>query len=170
LQKSFISLRDKFEDAGLKWCIFAGGAAHAYGSSRAITDIDILVKKSDLPKAEALGLSTDGRHVSFDSIDVVFELEIPVEGNVLRFFMDEEMEKRLRSGKLFGLTVPLVPLEDNIILKAILGRGPEQGKFDIQDICDMARNPIDRDYLQRRISFYKVGKIVLPLLSKLAIL
>lgn len=170
LQASLVTLKSMLVNAAVKWCIFAGGAAHAYGSPRPITDIDVLVKKSDLPKVEALGLHTDGKHASFDSIDVVFELPIPVRGRLISFLMDNEMEKRLKVGKVLGVTVPLVPIEDNIILKAMLQRGPKEGKSDIQDIRYMARNPIDPEYLRLKIRFYGIEESVLPVLSELGIL
>jgi predicted nucleotidyltransferase len=105
-----------------------------------------------------------------DSIDLVFEVGIKTESKIVRFFMDEEMQKNLRYRRLYELEVPVVPLEDNIILKAALGRGSDQGKFDLQDIIDMKKNSINHEYLKRRIKFYNVEEIVVPILSNLNIL
>ena len=171
LVNQFIRLKAEFEKARITWAIFAGAAAHAYGSTRRITDIDILVKKNDMRKVESvLGLSIRNMQTKVDSIDLVFEVGIKTESKIMRFFMDEEMQKNLRYRRLYELEVPVVPLEDNIILKAALGRGSDQGKFDLQDIIDMKKNSINHEYLKRRIKFYNVEEIVVPILSNLNVL
>ena len=88
----------------------------------------------------------------------------------MRFFMDEEMEKRLAYKLLCGVEVSIIPLEDNIILKAVLSRGLDQGKYDLQDIADMRKNVIDHEYLKKRILFYNVGGIVQQTLADLNVL
>ncbi|HYW00630.1 MAG TPA: nucleotidyltransferase [Candidatus Acidoferrum sp.] len=171
LVNQFFRLKAEFEKARITWAIFAGAAAHAYGSTRRITDIDILVKKDDMRKVESvLGLSISNMQTKVDSIDLVFEVGIKTKSKIMRFFMDEEMQKNLRYRRLYELEVPVVPLEDNIILKAALGRGSDQGKFDLQDIIDMKKNSINYEYLKRRIKFYNVEEIVVPILSNLNIL
>jgi len=171
LVNRFIRLKTKFEKVRITWAVFAGAAAHAYGSTRKITDIDILVKKNDMRKVESvLGLSIRNMQTSVDSIDRVFEVYFKAKNKIMRFFMDEEMQERLRYRRLYELEVPVVPLEDNIILKAALGRGSDQGKFDLQDILDMKKNSIDYEYLKMRIKFYNVEEIVVPILSSLNVL
>jgi isochorismate hydrolase len=51
-----------------------------------------------------------------------------------------------------GIQVPVIPPEDNILLKAIWGRGPEQGKHDWEDVeAMMAFVPsLDWEYLRWR--------------------
>ncbi len=171
LVNQFIRLKTEFEKVSITWAVFAGAAAHAYGATRKITDIDILVKKSDMRKIESvLGLSIRNMQTKVDSIDLVFEVDIKTKSKIMRFFMDEEMQKRLRYRQLYELEVPVVPLEDNIILKAALGRGSDQGKFDLQDIIDMKNDSINYEYLKRRIKFYDVEEIVVPILTKLNVL
>ncbi|MEM3760621.1 MAG: hypothetical protein QXZ02_05885 [Candidatus Bathyarchaeia archaeon] len=41
--------------------------------------------------------------------------EIVVDGEICLFFMDKEMEEKLEHRKLFGVEVPLIPVEDNMI-------------------------------------------------------
>jgi hypothetical protein len=52
-----------------------------------------------------------------------------------------------------SVTIPVIPPEDNILLKAIWRRGPEQGKHDWEDVQAMlAHAPaLDWDYLRWRI-------------------
>lgn len=44
------------------------------------------------------------------------------------------MAERIRWKQHFGVTVPVIPAENNIIFKAILRRGKEEGKHDIEVI------------------------------------
>jgi hypothetical protein len=48
--------------------------------------------------------------------------------------------------------LPVIPREDNILLKALLGRGPEQGKHDWADVeAMMAHAPsLDWNYIRWR--------------------
>ena len=69
------------------------------------------------------------------------------------------MIRRTRWEQLFGITVPVIPVEDNIVFKAILQRVEEQGKHDIEDIWRMASNEkIDLEYLEERIKKYRADK------------
>jgi hypothetical protein len=157
-------VKDRLERAGVCWAVFAGAAAHCYGSKRKVTDIDILVKSADLEKAKAVL-----RNIEF--VDVVADLEIVVDGETCLFFMDEEMEEKIQFRKLFGVEVPVVPVEDNIVFKAILQRTENQGKHDIEDICCMMKNEkIDIKYLRKRVRKYHAEMRVKPFLAGLGIL
>jgi len=106
-----------------------------------------------------------------EGVDVIADLEIKTKEGNCRIFMDDEMIKRLQWRQLFGVTVPVVPVEDNIIFKAILQRGEAQGKHDIEDIQRMAMGEmIELDYLEKRIRKYRAEKRVRPVLKRLGIL
>jgi len=159
-------MKEKLEKAEVQWVVFAGAAAYCYGSKRKVTDIDILVRLEDLGKAKAAlkGMDTEG-------FDIVPDLKIKTNQRSCRFFMDDEMIERIRRKQLLGETVPVIPVEDNIIFKAILQRGKDQGKHDIEDIKHMATNEkIDLEYLKKKIKKYHAEKRVKPLLKKLGIL
>jgi predicted nucleotidyltransferase len=166
-----IHLKTKLDRMNIVWAIFAGAAARVYGSTREITDIDILVKKNDMNKIEStLGIEFHNNQASVGSVHLVSEVSCTKHGRTMRFFMDEEMEKRLAYKLLCGVEVSIIPLEDNIILKAVLSRGLDQGKYDLQDIADMRKNVIDHEYLKKRILFYNVGGIVQQTLADLNVL
>jgi len=159
------AVRDKLEKAGVRWVIFAGAAAYCYGSKREVTDIDILVKLEDLDRAKAV------KDMNIEGFDVVADLEIKTNQGSCRFFMDDEMIERTKRKLLFGVTVPVIPVEDNIVFKAILQRGEDQSKHDIKDIQLMVKNEkINLEYLERRIRKYRAEKRVKPLLKRLGIL
>ena len=158
------NISDRLDKAGVHWTVFAGAAAHCYGSKRKVSDIDILVRGADLEKARAVLKNVDG-------VDVVADLEVNVEGETCLFFMNDEMEEKIQRRRLLDVEIPVVPVEDNVIFKAILQRTQKQGKHDIEDIQCMIKNEkIDLEYLKKRIQKYHAENRVKPLLKLLGIL
>jgi len=158
------AVRHRLDKTGTFWAVFAGAAAHCYGSARELTDIDILVRGRDLRKTRAALEGLEG-------IDVVADLELETDFGTCRFFMDDEMIRRVKRRTLLGVKIPVIPVEDNILLKAILQRGPEKGKHDIEDIRDMANNmKIDVKYLERRAGKCRATERVRPLLNELGVM
>jgi len=140
-----LAVKEKLNKAGVPWAIFAGAAAYCYGSRREITDIDILVKREDLEKAKVTLQDIDAK--GFDIIATP------------RFFLDEEMIRRTNWKKILEVTIPVTPVEDNIVFKAILQRGADQGKHDIEDIEFMIKNEhLDLEYLWKRMRRWRAEK------------
>jgi hypothetical protein len=163
LRSKLAVIKDRFDQIGVKWVIFAGVAAYCYGSNREITDIDILVKCEDLTKAR---IALKG--VGIEGFDIVCSAEIKIDDEIYPFFLDSEMIERINWKQLFGIRVPIISVEDNIVLKAILQRGEEQGKHDVEDICFMiAHEQIDMEYLRKRIRKCKAKKRVGPVIHAL---
>lgn len=87
------------------------------------------------------------------------------------FYMTTAAQRRTVLGDIDGWTVRYADPVDTILLKAILQRGPDQGKHDIRDIAAIAANTfIDQDYLRLRIDETGSAERVEPLLRKLRIL
>lgn len=158
----------RLDASGIPWAVFAGAAALAYGAGRPLTDVDILV-----PAAEAnrlAGLFPEG--------DLHF-----AEGGILAWTLpgfdllaglgfvdlDAEMVARLTRHDLAGVDVPVIPPEDNILLKALMGRGPAEGKHDWEDIEAMMSHlpALDWEYLRWRASTYRNQQRVQQLLGRL---
>lgn len=119
---------------------------------------------ADLERAEAV-LRDIG------DVDVVADLKIKVNGETCPFFMDEEIEEKIRWRKLFNVDIPVISVEDNVIFKAILQRTEKEGKHDLEDIRFMVKNEkIGAEYLERRIQKYHAEKRVKTLLRRLGIL
>ena len=70
-------------------------------------------------------------------LDVAGCLKLNVAGGVYSFFMNEGMVERIKLKPLLSVNVPVVPVEDNILFKAILQRCEAENKFDVEDIRDM---------------------------------
>ncbi len=157
-------IKDRLAEADVRWVVFAGAAASCYGSNRKITDVDILVRSEDLDRARNVLGNVEGFDVGAGS-------EIPTPEGNCRFFLDDEMIERASWRRLFGVWVPIIAVEDNIVFKAIVQRGEDEGKHDVEDIRNMAANEnVDLKYLEKRIRNCRAERRVEPLLKRLGIL
>ena len=143
----------RLDESGVPWAVFAGAAASVYGVVRPITDVDILVPADAGDQVARLfpEAQVERRHGG-----AVWALQMPgydiVAGlGILEF--DLQMIERLTRHEIAGVSVPVIPPEDNIVLKAVAGRGPEQGKHDWEDVAEMmaALPGLDWDYLKWRL-------------------
>lgn len=156
-------VKARLDEAGVRWAIFAGAAAHCYGSTIEVTDIDILVANADLEKAKSALKDVDQKGFDFGAGGT-----IPTPQGICNFFLDEEAIKRIQCKHFLGVNVPVISVEDNIIFKAILQRSEEEGKHDIEHIADMVKHEkIDFEYLKKRIRQCNAEKRVTPLLKTL---
>jgi hypothetical protein len=150
----------RLDEAGIAWAVFAGAAASAYGAARPLTDVDILVPSTEGEQVAALFPEGEIRQgedgsihvVQLPGFDLVAGLAWHKAGDIYVFDLDAPMAARLQRHEIAGVTVPVIPPEDNILLKAIAGRGPAVGKHDWEDVqAMMAYLPeIDWEYLRRR--------------------
>lgn len=98
--------------------------------TRPLTDVDVLVPAAEGDRVAALFPETqakrgeDGavRGIELPGFDILAGLTI--------MNLDAEMAARLTRHEIAGVVVPVIPPEDNILLKAVWGRGPEIGKHD----------------------------------------
>jgi hypothetical protein len=158
-----LTIKRRLHQAGVEWIIFAGAAASCYGSKREITDIDLLVRCDDLEKAR-----TALKDIDLKGFDVGCGAEIRTAQGTCLFFLDDKMIQRASWRQLFDVVVPVMSVEDNIILKAILQRGEDKGKHDIEDIKSMiAHEKIDSQYLIERIEKCQAEKRTKQLLKSL---
>ncbi len=149
---SLEQIAQRLDQAKITWAIFAGAAASVYGATRPLTDVDILIPASKgeqlfalFPQAQMIR-RPDGsvQGVQLPGFDILAGLTI--------MDLDAPMAARLTRHEIAGITVPVIPPEDNILFKAILGRGPEMGKHDWEDVHAMlAYLPaLDWEYLRWR--------------------
>ena len=139
------------DGAGMPWVVFAGAAASVYGADRPLTDVDILV-----PAAEGqrlMALFPDAELVFYQRSMLVLQMPgVDLLAGLGSVDLDARMAARVTRHDLGGIQVPVIPPEDNILLKAMQGRGPEQGKHDWEDVeAMMAFVPsLDWEYLRWR--------------------
>jgi hypothetical protein len=163
MHSKLAKIKSRLQQERVEWAIFAGAAASCYGSRREITDIDILVRCEDLEKARAAL-----KDVDTECFDIGCGTHIETSEGVCSFFLDDKMVARINLKDIFGVRVPVMSVEDNIVLKAILQRGEEEKKHDLQDIRYMAAHEkIDLAYLRKRVIISNADKRVMPLLRRL---
>jgi hypothetical protein len=156
-------VKARLDDSGVHWAVFAGAAAHCYGSTIEVTDIDILVANDDLEKVKAALKALD-----LEGFDFGAGGTIPTPQGVCRFFLDEEAIRRIQCKQFLGVDVPIISVEDNILFKAILQRGEGEGKHDVEHIRDMIKHErIDLEYLRKRVRQCNAESRVSPLLKTL---
>ena len=135
----------KLDGVGVQWALFAGAAASVYGAERDVTDVDILVPHSEgeglvalLPEAELVSSRPGLTHLALPGVDLLAGM-----GAV---DLDAPMAARIARHELGGIQVPVIPREDNILLKATWGRGAEQGKHDWEDVEAMMASAASLDW------------------------
>lgn len=142
---------ERLDGAGLSWAVCAGAAAAIYGSGRPLTDVDVLVADADgervaalFPEGETIRQAGSARGVRLPDCDLVAGLTV--------VDLDAEMAARLTRHNLLGVGVPVISVEDNVLLKGLWGRGADQGKHDWEDVEAMmvANAEVDWAYLEWR--------------------
>jgi hypothetical protein len=171
----------RLDRAGIAWAVFAGAAASSYGAERPLTDVDILVPLGEGTRVATLFPGAvvvrqeDGRvrSVKLPGVDLVAGLTM-FEGELsYTVDLDDEMAARRTAHEIAGVRVPVIPVEDNLLLKAVWGRGPEQGKHDWEDVRAMlahvavshgavARGDVDWAYLRWRAGTCAVSGVLTP--------
>jgi hypothetical protein len=162
-QRSTLSLGEvarRLDKAGVLWAVFAGAAAAVYGATRPLTDVDILIPLAEgdrvaslFPEAE-LKRQEDGavRSIQLPGVDLVAGLTM-FEGDLAYTVdLDEQMAARRTRHEIAVVVVPVIPPEDNLLLKAVWRRGPEVGKHDWEDVRAMMSHlpSLDWGYLHWR--------------------
>jgi hypothetical protein len=124
----------RLENARITWAVFAGAAATAYGVTRPVTDVDILVPVAEGTRAATLFPEAEVKRGDSGSVEWIKLPGFDILPGLTSLDLDAEMAARLRSHEISGVIIPVIPPEDNILIKALLGRGPEVGKHDWEDV------------------------------------
>ncbi len=153
---TFLSTVQLLDERRIDWCVFAGAAARLYGTTREITDIDILLR------ADSTVLSELFPHWNIVKPGVIEQGGVEIQCAPLRFNRDRSYQwvwDELASEHIY--TVPTdacvlraMSVEDVIVIKAILQRGVDRGKHDMSDIHEIVTRKIamvDLDYLWERV-------------------
>ena len=153
-------LKQVFE--GKDWCITSGAAVKAYTGDREVDDIDVLTTREDAEEvAQKTGKDTVEWEIHGDDLkakeEVYFSFSIesvPVEvmagdsviqreDESVKAEMDEKLFENSQEVELFGEKVPVAPVEELIVQRAVLGR-PK----DARDLRKLISDDIDFSVLQ----------------------
>jgi hypothetical protein len=148
----------RLDEAGVVWAVFAGAAAAVYGATRPLTDVDILIPLAEgdrvaalFPEA-ALKRQEDGavRSIKLPGVDLVAGLTMVEGDRAYTVDLDEQMAARRTRHEIDSVLVPVIPPEDNILLKAVWRRGSEVGKHDWEDVQSMMSHLPSLDWVYLR--------------------
>jgi hypothetical protein len=160
----------------MKWAVCAGVAAHLYGDRRPIQDVDLVVMPGKLPDVVKLlqqqqkAVQFDGQRILWRGIKLFDDLTVRRDGSVYPFVLDEAMIARLRRMSLLGAPVMVLAPEDVLLHKLLMGRGAEQGKYDMADAAGIVRRqPLDHDYMRERMQVMNTNGAVVAALEQLGV-
>lgn len=142
----------RLDDAGVTWAVFAGAAASVYGATHPLADVDILIPATEGDRVADLFPEAQAKRGNDGAIQGIELPGFDVLAGLTTMDLDTEIAARLTHHEIMGVTVPVIPPEDNILLKALWGRGPEEGKRDWKDVQAMMAHlsTLDWEYLHWR--------------------
>ena len=160
----------------MKWGVCAGVAAHLYGDRRPIQDVDLVVMQGKLPDVVKLlqqqqkAVQFDGQRILWRGIKIFDDLTVRRGSSVFPYVLDEAMIARLRRMSLLGAPVMVLAPEDVLLHKLLLGRGVDQGKYDMADAAGIVRRQqLDREYLRERMQVMNTNGSVVTALEQLGV-
>ena len=164
----------RLNNADICYGLFGGTQVWLTTASRETTDIDILVANKDFDKVRSLFLDSVykekeiGNFLYLPKHNIEFGSNVSPKVNEVKYLFlltDPCSENRVK------ITFPDCELyflnpTDTILLKAILQRGIEKGKHDLEDIEALVNCiEIDKDYLQKRFEECGCDERVMKCLS-----
>jgi hypothetical protein len=160
----------------MSWGVFAGAAAHLYGTRRPIQDVDLVVLPGQLSTVVKL-LQGSGKSVQFDGQRIIWrgikifdDMTIRRDGVTFPLTLDASMQARLRKLPLLGAPVSVVAPEDVVAHKLLLDRGSAHGKSDKADVEGVIRRQsLDVDYLRERVVAMRAEAQLLSRLRELGV-
>jgi predicted nucleotidyltransferase len=151
-------------DSGVTHLFMGGLVSAALGRERWTHDIDVFVKPEDAREALSIlqraGFETQETDPSwlFKAVKdhVLVDLVFLSDGRIV---VDDEMLRRARQVKIQGHSVPAIPVEDLIVVKALVHK--ERSPWHWFDaLALLRRDDLDWDYLVRRGTQYGPHRIL----------
>jgi hypothetical protein len=162
---SLFSIVEQLNSLKLQWMIAGSGCLFLLGNDREPGDVDIYLTSSDhnivdqafgvksfiytSPNENVRNSNPSNNHdIQFTSNLVLMGGNQSFNLSVQQDILDHKLTAEYKSQSVFVL-----PPEEAILIKAILQRGPDQGKHDIEDIELFIKTnyQLDLNYLNRRI-------------------
>ena len=175
-RRELARVSDILMPGGVPWAVAAGAAVYLYTSNRPPTDLDVLVRPEDLAEVgKLMGITPETEATSWGEVTTIQLGRIEIAGHLVArwgsnsypYFLDSDMAGHLRSITYHGIQVPVLSPEDLVALKAVLQRGPEQGKHDLEDVAALAAaTPMDAAYVRLRLDRMQALERALPALQR----
>jgi hypothetical protein len=161
------------EASGARWCVFGGAALHALGAREAFEDVDLWVDgegAAAFARAFPAARKAGANGLSLGPVETWWgPLTLAAGEATCAIVYDAELQARTTPATLFEVPVRLMSREDQIVMKAILQRGAEAGKRDVDDVARLlaAPGPLDLDYVRRHARLAGAEERVRALLARL---
>lgn len=159
----FIPTVKKLNEASIDWMIGGSGCLFLLGNKRVPDDVDIFLPDDQHNKADELFGIESYTHTSpagpvrnsnpegSHPIQLTSRLEFNFDKHY-EFGVTDLVNQKKITFEYKGENLYLLPPEDVLLIKALLQRGPAEGKKDIEDIQNfMDIYQIDKSYLFDRI-------------------
>lgn len=163
---------DRLLDNNITFGVWSGAHAALLGGHRTSQDIDALVADHELPLLphifpEAEIIDIHDRYMvrpRGDLMELMGRMTVHTCDGAFDLRLTPNAADRIGLQEIDGRPVPFVAPEDTILLKAMLGRGPAEGKHDLADIDAIIDSvPIERRYLFERVeetgSIYRILQV-----------
>jgi hypothetical protein len=172
-----LSTIEKLNAAQIPFAIGGSGCLFLFGNERTPDDVDIYLtddRHDDADKIfgiESYTYTSDTENVrnsnpgGSHSMQLTSQLILRIEGKEYRLSLTQNVLDHRTKVEYQNQTISLYPVEDVLLIKALLQRGAEVGKHDLEDIQKfLAIQPnIDHDYLSTRmkelVAEQRVGNI-----------
>ncbi|MCP4155254.1 MAG: nucleotidyltransferase family protein [bacterium] len=161
----FVRLCDTFNKTRFTYCVVGGFAVGMWGPPRGTSDIDIVILLREEERGKVVlfleehfnMIQSHDKDMVFGDFHIwrhvfagenkrnVFPLDMIIASTE---YLENVLNRRLEI-EYRGVTVPVISIEDLIILKSISFRDIDQ--FDIKNLVNSG-SPIDWDYLDKKLS------------------
>jgi hypothetical protein len=152
-------------EASIPFAIAGSGCLYLFGNERVPNDIDFFLPDDQHDRADQVFGVTSFTHRSNvnrtrnsnpandHAMQLTSQIVYTIDEKEYPVVLTEHVLSHRPSVDAQGQRIYLLPVEDVLLDKAMLQRGPESGKHDIEDIRNFLQlHPdIDRDYLKERI-------------------
>lgn len=170
LEKKYINnILNLLNDGNIKYGIFAGSQVSLITSTRKPTDIDIMIANNDFGKlvdllkgkdieigekiSDKSEVKIESKMINLNDIEFISNLKIFKEGKAYNLYLTELVWKYTHKFHEHGLDISMLPIEDTILIKKMLNRGKDQGKFDKEDIAAVkSMVELNNSYIKKRIN------------------
>jgi predicted nucleotidyltransferase len=152
-------------EANISFAIAGSGCLYLFGNERVPNDIDFFLPDDQHGRADQVFGITSFTHQSNvnrtrnsnpgndHDMQLTSQIVYSIGGQEYPFMLTEDVLSHRPTVDFQGQRIYLLPVEDVLLDKAMLQRGLESGKHDIEDIRNFLQiySDIDRDYLKHRI-------------------
>lgn len=170
------SVLSKINEAQIKYGLYAGSHVFVLSANRPPIDVDFLVADEDFAKLKELFPAShikdignakfiylDGR----DDIEFMSFADVNAENSHYNFRLTNLCWENSSSIEGENFKVKVLNEVDTILLKAMLQRGEDIGKHDIEDIETILKyKTVDKEYLQKRLLEVNQDERLLSVLKK----